>query len=147
MTQIPNNAGTEPFLTIDERDRQLQQRVFRTMSLASVGAMIWSVFFSSWPVTIGLALGGMLALLNHRWLHSSVSAAFGVLLKGQAPRITVGKFIFRYLVVGGVVFATYQLGIASLPALIVGLSTFVIALFVEAVREFYLAIIRREEIG
>lgn len=117
------------------------------MILTTVVAVGWSVFFASWQVVTGLVIGGVLALLNHHWLQTSISSAFGVLLKGDTPRLTLSKYIFRYLVVFGVAFAAFQLGIASLLAIIAGLCTFVVALIVEAVREFYFAIIRREEIG
>ena len=55
------------------------------------------------------------------------------------------RYVFRYLIVGSVVFVAHQFGLISLPAAIVGLCSFVVALFVEAAREFYFAIIRREE--
>jgi hypothetical protein len=55
------------------------------------------------------------------------------------------KHAVRYVVVGGAVFAAYQLQIISLAATIAGLCSFVVALFVEAFRQFYFAIIRREE--
>lgn len=147
MTQIPNNAGEKPVLNLQSADVGLQRRIFRTMILTAVVAIGWSVLFASWQVIIGLVIGGLLSLLNHHWLQTSISAAFGVLLKGDRPRWTLSKYIFRYLVVGAVAFAAYQVGIASLPAIIVGLSTFVVALLIEALREFYFAIIRREEIG
>jgi hypothetical protein len=54
--------------------------------------------------------------------------------------------VLRYAVIGAVILLSYQFGIASVPALIVGLCSFVFALFVEAFREFYFAIIHREEI-
>jgi hypothetical protein len=48
-------------------------------------------------------------------------------------------------VIAGAVFAAYQLNLVSLPATLGGLSSFVVALFVEAFRQFYFAVIRREE--
>jgi hypothetical protein len=45
------------------------------------------------------------------------------------------------------VVVAYSLNVISLPAAILGLCTFVVALFVEAFREFYFTIIHREEIG
>jgi ATP synthase I chain len=147
MTQNVNNAGDEPVLTVTERDEGLHSRIRRTMILSTVVAVGWSLFFSSWQVSSGLTIGGLLALLNHRWLESSIAAAFGVLIYGKTPRLTLGKYIFRYLVVATIAVAAYQLGVASLAAMIAGLCTFVVALVVEAFREFYLAIIRREEVG
>ncbi|HEY8228191.1 MAG TPA: ATP synthase subunit I [Pyrinomonadaceae bacterium] len=147
MTENTDNAGQEPVQTVGTRDQGLHSRILRTMIIATLVAVMVSVFFSSWQVTSGLVIGGLLALLNHRWLQSSISVAFGVLVSGEKPRITLAKYIFRYLVVGSVAFAAYALGFASLAAIIIGLCTFVVALFVEAFREFYFAIIRREEIG
>jgi ATP synthase I chain len=117
------------------------------MILTTALAMLWSVFFTSVQVTTGLLIGGLLALLNHRWLQTSIAAAFGVLVDGQKPRVTLAKYVIRYFIVGVAAFAAYTLGIASLPAIIAGLCTFVVALFVEAIREMYFAIIQREEIS
>ena len=145
MTENANNAGES--IPVCTHDEGLHSRILRTMVVTTVLAVTIAVFFSSRQVTTGLVIGGLLALLNHRWLQSSISAAFGVLVAGEKPRIGLAKYIFRYLVVGTVAFAAYTLGFASLAAIIIGLCTFVIALFVEAFREFYFAIIRREEIG
>lgn len=146
MTQNVNNAGDEPVSAV-ERDEGLHARIRRTMILSTVLAVGLSLFLSSWQVTSGLAIGGLLALLNHHWLQTSIGAAFGVLVHGETPRLTLGKYIFRYFVVATAAFAAYEFGIASLPAIIAGLCTFVVALIFEALREFYFAIIRREEIG
>jgi ATP synthase I chain len=147
MTQNEKSGRNKPVLTASARDDRLHSRVFRTMILTSALAVLWSVFFTSWQVTTGLVIGGLLALLNHRWLQSSISTAFGVLVEGQKPRLTLAKYVIRYFIVGLVAFAAYALGIASLPAIIAGLCTFVVALFVEAIREMYFAIIQREEIS
>ena len=147
MNQDAENTGDNPVAVNYERDERLHRRILRTMIVASILAVLVSIFLGSWQFTTGLVIGGLLALLNHRWLQTSISAAFGVLLTGATPRITLGKYIFRYLVVGAVAFAAHTFGIASLVAIIAGLCTFVVALFVEAFREFYFAIIRREEIG
>lgn len=147
MTQNEKSGRDTPVLTASARDDRLHSRIFRTMILTSALAVMWSVFFTTAQVTTGLVIGGLLALLNHRWLQSSISAAFGVLVEGQKPRVTLAKYVIRYFIVGLGAFAGYALGIASLPAIIVGLCTFVVALFVEAIREMYFAIIQREEIS
>jgi hypothetical protein len=48
-------------------------------------------------------------------------------------------------VIAAVIFAAHTLDLVSLPAVLAGMSTFVVAMFVEAGREFYFAIIEREE--
>jgi len=119
--------------------------MFRIMALAAGLAVLASLLIGPWRVASGLLIGGVLALVNHRWLQSSTSAAFAVLLDGQKPRLTIAKYALRYLIVGATVFGAYKLRIASLPALFAGLCSFVVALFFEASREFYFAITHGEE--
>jgi len=123
----------------------IEGRVFRTMAFATAFAAIASMLFAPWRITTGLLLGGVLSLLNHHWLSSSTAAAFGVLVLGARPRLSLVQYILRYVVVAAVVFAAYKLNAVSLTATLVGLSSFVAALFVEAFREFYFAFIHREE--
>src|SRR5262245_49608541 len=115
------------------------------MAVAVVVAVVVCPVVAPWRVTLGVLLGGVLSLLNYRWLHGSVAALLNVQTPGAKPRMSLWKHAFRYLVVGGLVFAAYQVNIISLPATIAGLCSFVVALFVEAFRQFYFAIIRREE--
>ena len=57
------------------------------------------------------------------------------------------QFMLRYVVIAAIVFSLAQLDLLSVPAVLAGMSSFVVAIFVEAVREFYFAIIQREEIS
>jgi ATP synthase I subunit len=124
----------------------LDARVMRTMVAAVSLAVMISIPVAPWRITSGLLLGGLLSLLNHYWMRSSIAAAFDTALgRGNKPRIGLVNYVLRYFVVVGVVFAAYQLNIISLPATIAGLCSFVVALFFEAFREVYLAIIHREE--
>jgi hypothetical protein len=123
----------------------IEGRVLRTMAFATVFAVIASMLFTPWRITTGLLLGGVLSLLNHHWLSTSTAAAFSVLVHGARPRLSLVQYILRYLVVTIVVLIAYKLNIVSLTATIVGLCSFVVALFGEALREFYFAIIHREE--
>jgi hypothetical protein len=132
------------------------------MLFATGLAVIGSLPFGKWRITTGLLVGGLLSLLNHHWLSSSTSAAFKVVLQAgnpnvadpagtnqtaARPRIKLAQYILRYFVVTAVVFIAYKLGIVSLTGTIIGLCSFVVALFVEAFREFYFVIIHREGIS
>jgi hypothetical protein len=150
MKKISDNQSGTMLPGSDDRSRATRQggieaRVFRTMMVAVVLAVIISLPFAQWRVTAGFLLGGLLSLLNHRWLSSSTAAAFSVIAHGKRPQLKVTKYILRYLVIATVVFFAYKFDIVSLTATIAGLCTFVVALFVEAFREFYFAIIHREE--
>lgn len=127
------------------RDNGLERRIFRTMAFATAFAVVASLPFGYWRVTTGLLVGGVLSLLNHHWLSSSTAAAFSVVLQGTRPRLKIAQYVLRYFVIGTVVYFAYKLNIVSLAATIAGLCSFVVALFVEALRELYFAIIHREE--
>jgi len=124
----------------------LTRRMLRVMSLATLLAASVSTLVGNWRVTVGLLLGGILALLNHYWLQTSIGAAFAR-AAGTRPKIQMAQYVLRYFVIGISVYIAYKLNLVSLPATVIGLSTFVIALFAEAFREFYLSIIHREEIN
>jgi ATP synthase I chain len=122
-------------------------RIFRTMAVATGLSVAVSAVVGPWRVTTGLLAGGLLALFSHRWLKRSAAAAIELSVGGAVPQLQLAQFILRYVVIGALVFALHQLDLLSLPAVLVGLATFVVAIFVEALREFYFAIIQREEIS
>ena len=128
-----------------ERDQAAENRVWRSMAIVVAIAVAVSAVLAPWRVTTGLLLGGLLSLLNYRWLHISVAAILSVDFASRRPRASASRYFLRYLVLGGIVFAAYNLNLVSLAATIAGLCSFVPALMIEAGREFYLAIIHRGE--
>lgn len=123
----------------------LESRVFRTMVVASALTVAIAAFIAPWRVTTGLLLGGVLALFSHSWLKNSAGAAIRLSSEGGRPQWRLAQFILRYVVIAAAVFAAYTLDLVSLTAVLAGMSSFVVAMFVEAIREFYFAIIKREE--
>ena len=119
--------------------------MFRTIVVASALAVTTSAFIAPWRVTTGLLVGGLLALFSHRWLKNSAAAAIQLSTSGGTPQFRLAQFVLRYVVIAAVIFSVYTLDLISLPAVLAGMSTFVVAILVEAVREFYFAIIEREE--
>lgn len=116
------------------------------MAIATGLSVAVSAVVGPWRVTTGLLAGGLLALFSHRWLKNSAAAAIELSIGGAPPQLQLAQFILRYVVIGALVFALHQLDLLTLPAVLVGLSSFVVAIFIEALREFYFAIIQREEI-
>ena len=103
--------------------------------------------FAPWRITTGLLLGGALSLVNYSWLRTSVGAIIEANSSGKTNGGRSARYVLRYLVITAAVFAAYKLSLISLPATVVGLCSFVVALFVEAFREFYFTIIHREGIN
>jgi len=123
----------------------LESRFFRTMVVATALTVAIAAFIAPWRVTAGLLLGGLLALFSHSWLKNSAAAAIRLSAAGGEPQWKVAQFVLRYVVIAAAIFAAYTLDLVSLPAVLAGMSSFVVAMFVEAIREFYFAIIKREE--
>ena len=143
MSQIADSGRSR--IELRRVGEGLETRLLRSMIAAVTVAAAICVFVEPWRVTSGLVLGGALSVLNYRWLHASVAAIFNIDFAAARPRAGVSRYLLRYFIVAGVVVAAVSLQIVSLPAALVGLSAFVPALFVEAIREFYFAIIHREE--
>ena len=142
MSQVVNSVRGE--VITGQTDAALR-RVFRVMLVSVIAAAIVSALLAPWRVTLGVVLGGGLSLVNFHWLRSSVGAIFRVDYATRRPRVQISSYVLRYFLVGLVVFGANELGIVSLPATIAALCSFVPALFVEAFREFYFAIIHRED--
>ena len=143
MQPIADSA--RPRVEGDEADGRLEERLLRFMIASTAIAFCIAAFMAPWRTSSGLILGGALSVLNYRWLHASVAAIFNINLGTQQPRAGVSRYILRYLVIAAAVLAATNLRLVSLAATLVGLCSFVPALFVEAGRQFYFAIIHREE--
>ena len=144
MKEITDRLGGSAFAPSDDG---LEARVFRVMAV-SVGLGTGLIApFMAWRITAGLLLGGLLSLLNYRWMGTSVRALIVARATGRDANARVTRYILRYFVIAAVVVTGYKLNIVSLPATIVGLSSFVVALFAEAFREIYFIIVDREGIN
>lgn len=130
----------------DPANNAINLRIFRTMAIATGLSVAVSAVVGPWRVTTGLLAGGLLALFSHRWLKNSAAAAIDLSIGGSVPRLRLAQFILRYVVIAAMVFTLNELDVVSLPTVLAGMSTFVVAILVEALREFYFAIIQREEI-
>jgi len=128
-------------------DEGLELRLFRVMIVAVAAAVSITAFVAPWRVTTGLLLGGLLSLFNYRWMRTSISALIDARASGKNGKANMSRFILRYLVIAAVVIAAYMFHTISLPATIIGLCSFVVALFAEAGRQFYFTIVKREGIN
>src|SRR4029079_13652176 len=101
------------------------------MAIASALSVSVADFIAPWRVTTGLLLGGVLALFSHSWLKNSAAAAIRLSAAGGEPQWRLAQFILRYVVIAAAVFAACTLDLVSLVAVLAGLSSFVVAMFVE----------------
>jgi hypothetical protein len=144
---MANTADTTTETSVfTHEDHALNARVFRVMVSATGLAIAISSLIGPWRFTAGLAVGGLLALYSHNWLRNSAAAAIRLAAGGGVQQLRLFQFLLRYIVIAAAIFAAYYADVASLPGMLLGMSSFVVAMFFEAVRELYLAIIHREEI-
>jgi hypothetical protein len=130
---------------VGEAPREAVRRIYRDTFWAALVAVGVSAFLAPWRVTTGLALGGALALFNQHWLRSSVEAVFEGATAARPPKWRAARYILRYAVVVLLVFLAYQTGLVSLVATLAGMCAVVAGLLAEGFRQFYFAIVRREE--
>ena len=144
MNGIANDLGESDLSTPDEA---LEMRIFRVMAISVFLAVMVTLWLSPWRIVTGLVLGGVLSLLNYHWLRTSIRAIIQARASGKDISSNGSRFIVRYLVIFAVVLTAYLLNVVSLPATIVGLCSFVVALFAEAFRQSYFSIVNREGIN
>ncbi|HZB43837.1 MAG TPA: ATP synthase subunit I [Pyrinomonadaceae bacterium] len=145
MSELVDDAGASPTAGAGEDPSAMERRIFRGMCRAVALAVLISAPFAPWRVTTGLLLGGVLALLNHHWLRTSVAAVFGAAPAGARPKLRAARYVLRYVVIAAAVAAAYRLDLVSLAATLAGLCAFVAAALVEGFRQLYSAIAHREE--
>src|SRR6266566_3373982 len=102
MSEIVNSVSGEGFA--GDPEGALEDRIFRVMIAIVALAVIAGAILAPWRVTAGLLLGGALSIVNYHWLRSSIEAVLSNATE-KRPRLKLGRYIFRYFVVGAIVFA------------------------------------------
>jgi hypothetical protein len=111
-------------------------RISRNAGLIMALMTVTAAFVWSWEGALSILIGGVLALLNFRWMAGAVDQILSVgNIAGE--QIRVGRFLVSYLgrliliLVG--LFAIIKLSFLSLLGALMGLSVFVLAGFLEAI--------------
>lgn len=139
MSQIPEQvtagSASEP-LSLDPLDlvtspHAVERRVWRNTLVVAAIAFAAAAVLAELRFTLGVALGGMLALLNYRWLQSSLRAALSTGSHKMPPGTTI-KFLFRWLIVLSAVFIAARTGYVNPMGLIAGLFAPAAAILIEA---------------
>lgn len=92
--------------------------------------LLASLWFQSWAVSLGLILGGGIALLNFRWLWRILSQYLMTKKKYSLFHL-IGKFFILLLVL----FVVIRFAPVNPVALIVGISTLVLGMVFEVIRQ------------
>ena len=131
---LPDGSSDEPLAFAEPAavERRIWRNIFVVIALATVAAAV----FADLRFMLGLILGGGLALLNYKWLHSSLKAILAV--GGQkAPPGTTLKFVVRWLVVASAAWIANKTGYFDAVAILAGLFAPAVAVMMEAAYTTY----------
>lgn len=107
-----------------------------TMGLIVTTGAAAGLIFAGTMFSIGVVFGGLLALGNYWWLDRVTRAIF----RPEAVRsagLLAARYIFRYFALGGVLLLIYLTGAFPMPAVILGLSAFAIAVVIEGLKNIF----------
>lgn len=121
----------------------VERRVWRNIFAVVAISVVIAALTADLRFMLGLVLGGGLALLNYKWLHSSVRA---VLATGnqKAPPGTMIKFVVRWLVIAAAAWAANKTGYFDAIAILAGLFAPAAAVMIEAAYVAYKGLTTRE---
>jgi hypothetical protein len=141
---------SEPVATVENQGApQLShRRILWIMTIILIVGVAVSLLYAQRDFTLGLIIGGALAFLNYYWLKLSLKNIFGAMAAaGEKPRFLVMRYFLRYATLGSVIAIVYITNIASLLAVLLGLSSIAPAVVVEGlIRIFTPNSSKREEI-
>src|SRR5438128_9832876 len=139
-TDSPVSEGYADALTASQA---VERRVWRNILGVLAVAVLIAAVFADLPFLLGLILGGGLALLNYRWLHSSLRAILGTGNR-SAPPGTSMKFIARWLLIAIMAWAANRTGYFDAVGILAGLFAPAAAVMLEAVYVTYKTLVRRD---
>lgn len=121
----------------------VERRVWRNIFAVVAIAVVIAALTADLRFMLGLVLGGALALLNYKWLNSSLRA---VLATGseKTPPGTMIKFVVRWLVIAAAAWAANKTGYFDAVAILAGLFAPAVAVMIEAAYVAYKSLTTRE---
>ncbi|MBI1760445.1 MAG: ATP synthase subunit I [Acidobacteria bacterium] len=125
----------------ESADSTLEHRLQRNTYLVILVLLPIAGVWSGWRMTLGVALGGALCLLNKNWLQSSLRAILKIAAEkqdGRVPPFTAGKFIFRYYLIACVIGAAVWTGWFHPLGIGIGFAALVGSVMLEAGYQLYL---------
>src|SRR5438128_3561837 len=138
-TDSPVSEGYADALTASQA---VERRVWRNILGVLAVAVLIAAVFADLPFILGLILGGGLALLNYRWLHSSLRAILDT-GSAHAPPGTSLKFIVRWLLIATLGWAANRTGYFDAVGILAGLFAPAAAVMIEAAYVSYKMVARR----
>jgi ATP synthase I chain len=117
-------------------DDRLLQQIGRSNWWLLLLLLLISLFWQSRSVTLGIAAGGLLVILNFNWMGRSLLRVMGA-PEAYSPKGFQRNYLFRLVVVACAIYLLLVRGEVHPLALLVGLSVVVLSLLFATIRRLY----------
>jgi hypothetical protein len=122
------------------------KRILLLMAVVALLGTLAGSFFVSVNFGIGVMIGGALSLVNYYWLKRSLKTVFDQALAGDKPQFLGARYFLRYLSFGAVLAIVYLTKTVPVVAVLLGLSSFALAIIFEAVIRLFKSFSNKKEI-
>ncbi len=118
---------------LESLDEGFPRRVFKTSIILSAIFLVYSLFFYSMPVTLGLVIGEAISICSLKILLSTISKFFLVdniaKKKGSIKKIVTFISTVKFMFFGAILFFVFKYLTVNVLALFVGVSIVQIVIF------------------
>jgi len=114
----------------------VERRVWRNILLVIIIGVALAAALSDLRMALGVSIGGALALLNYKWLHSSLRAILSIGSEKPPPGTRI-KMVVRWIVIAAIAWAANQTGYFDAVGIVAGLLAPAAAVMIEAVYVTY----------
>jgi ATP synthase I chain len=108
-------------------------RILLIMAILGVIGSIVGVVFRSLEFGIGILIGTALSFVNYYWLQYSLRKIFADAEEGQKPKLSILRYVSRYLTLAAVIAVIYVTGVLPVIPVILGMCTFAFAVVVDGI--------------
>lgn len=121
-------------------------RILVLMALVGICGAVAGAAYISLAFAAGVLVGTAFAFVNYIWLQRSLKTIFAAARGGERPKMLVGKYFLRYLVLGLVIAVIYAAGWVPITALILGMAAFGFATVIEGFIRIFSGIFSSKEV-
>lgn len=123
------------------------RRILWMMGLVAAVASLAGFVFVSGQFGFGVILGGILSFINYWWLKVSLKRLFdNAVAHGEKPRFLAVRYFARYATLGAILTVIFLTKTIPVVAVILGLSSFALAIVVEGFIRIFLTFFKSKEL-
>jgi FtsH-binding integral membrane protein len=146
MSDNPEQMPAEETSASERIESDIEKRLWWLMIASLLVSLIFAFIFTNIQFILGFAIGGMLSLINFKWLQGSIKSLFAAALNDEPPGFIAFRFFLRFIVIGITLGIASYTDSVSVIGILLGLCSFVVAIMIEAFHQIYVHFSEDEEI-